>query len=89
MPADRTNETALHRFRIRGKELRYVMELLAGAFPNALRNELSPIVEVIQDRLGEVNDLATAQARLRRKVEADRGLSKKKAWKKLLTEDRR
>src|SRR5262249_32604120 len=60
IPADHTDAAALHQFRIRGKELRYAMELLAGAFPESLRTELYPAVEAIQDRLGEVNDLATA-----------------------------
>jgi CHAD domain-containing protein len=60
-PAPGTGDAALHRFRIRGKELRYALELLAGAFPPAFREELYPVVAALQDRLGLVNDLATAQ----------------------------
>jgi CHAD domain-containing protein len=68
-PSAASDEAALHRFRIRGKELRYAMELLAGAFPPDFRNKLYPVVEALQDRLGEINDLATAQARLRERIE--------------------
>lgn len=63
-PAEGTDDVALHRFRIRGKELRYALELLAGAFPPAFRDELYPVVAALQERLGQVNDLATAQGRL-------------------------
>jgi CHAD domain-containing protein len=58
------DDAALHRFRIRGKELRYAMELLAGAFPPAFRDDLYPLVTSLQERLGLVNDLSTAQRRL-------------------------
>jgi CHAD domain-containing protein len=63
-PAAGADVAALHRFRIRGKELRYALELLAGAFPHAFRNDLYPVVAALQERLGLVNDLATAQRRL-------------------------
>lgn len=53
---------ALHAFRIEGKALRYSIELFAGAFAPAMREELYPIVEKMQERLGEVNDHATAIA---------------------------
>jgi CHAD domain-containing protein len=68
-PSAASDEAALHRFRIRGKELRYVMELLAAAFPPDFREKLYPVVEAAQDRLGEINDLATAQGRLRERIE--------------------
>jgi CHAD domain-containing protein len=63
-PAPEADDAALHRFRIRGKRLRYAMELFGAAFPPAMRNELYPQVVALQERLGRVNDLATAQARL-------------------------
>ena len=63
-PAPGADDAALHRFRIRGKRLRYAMELFAGAFPPALRDELYPQVAALQERLGRVNDLATAECRL-------------------------
>ena len=63
-PPLEADDPALHQFRIRGKQLRYAMELLAGAFPPAFRDELYPQVGDLQERLGQVNDLATAQRRL-------------------------
>ena len=50
----------LHAFRIEGKQLRYAMEIFAGAFPPAFRGELYPLVEQLQERLGKINDHATA-----------------------------
>ena len=64
LPGDDADDAALHRFRIRGKELRDGLELLAGAFPPAFRDELYPLVATLQEKLGQVNDLATAQRRL-------------------------
>jgi CHAD domain-containing protein len=87
VPADRADEAALHQFRIRGKELRYALELLAGAFPERVRTELYPAVEAMQDRLGEINDLATAKARLRQKVEAATDRSEAAPWRRLLTNE--
>jgi hypothetical protein len=43
------------------------MELLAGAFPSWFRDELYPVVETLQEKLGVVNDLAVAQVRLEKK----------------------
>jgi hypothetical protein len=40
------------------------MELLAGAFHKAFRKELYPTVGRMQDKLGVLNDHATAYARL-------------------------
>lgn len=56
---------ALHQFRIRGKELRYAMELLVAAFPPSFQTRLYPLVERLQDRLGEINDHAVAHKRFR------------------------
>jgi CHAD domain-containing protein len=84
VPADPADEAALHQLRIRGKELRYQMELLAGAFPDSCRTHLYPTVEAMQDRLGEVNDLATATARLRQKIEAAGDRKKAASWRGLL-----
>ena len=62
---------ALHQFRIRGKKLRYAMEMLAGAFPPQFREKLYPVIEDLQAKLGEINDHVTEQARLRQRIEAD------------------
>ena len=69
VPDKAANLEALHQFRIRGKELRYATELLAGAFSPDFRRELYPVIETIQDRLGRINDLATACTRLQQLLE--------------------
>ena len=61
---DLSDVKALHSFRIAGKRLRYAMELFAAAFPPAFREELYPLVEELQEKLGEINDHAAAAARL-------------------------
>jgi CHAD domain-containing protein len=68
-PSRGADLSALHKFRIRGKRLRYAMELLAGAFPSDFRDKLYAVVEMLQDKLGKINDLATAQVRLRAEIE--------------------
>jgi CHAD domain-containing protein len=75
---------ALHRFRIRAKELRYAIELLAGAFPEQLKNDLYVEICQIQDRLGQINDLSTSTARLRERVRNVRNGKKKKSLQRLL-----
>lgn len=57
---DLLNVEALHRFRIAGKQLRYAMELFAGAFDASFKDELYPIVEELQEKLGQINDHASA-----------------------------
>lgn len=56
---------ALHAFRIEGKRLRYAMEIFAGAFEPWFRKDLYKLLEALQERLGEVNDHATAIERLK------------------------
>jgi len=53
--------SALHQFRIAGKELRYAMEVFAAAFVPEFREELYPAIERLQELLGHVNDHANAQ----------------------------
>jgi CHAD domain-containing protein len=87
VPGDCAGGEALHRFRIRCKALRYAMELLAAAFGASFRTTLYPAVEALQDRLGEINDLATATARLRRKVEKAGDPAEAGPWRHLLAEE--
>lgn len=61
--ADFTDYHALHAFRIQGKQLRYAMEIFAGAFDKRFQERLYPIVESLQEKLGEINDHAAAKAR--------------------------
>lgn len=51
---------ALHGLRIRGKRLRYAMELLASAFDPSLRKDVYPVLREVQERLGAINDHDTA-----------------------------
>ena len=55
---------ALHRFRISGKELRYAIEVLAGAFPIELARDLYPVIESSQGKTGEITDHTVACQRL-------------------------
>jgi CHAD domain-containing protein len=50
----------LHEMRIKGKTLRYALELLASAFENSVQHEIYPTFVQVQDRLGGINDHATA-----------------------------
>jgi hypothetical protein len=50
-----------------GAPLRH--ELRPAAFPEKLWTELYPVIEEMQVRLGDMNDLATSQARLCEKIE--------------------
>ena len=61
--ADFENILALHEFRIAGKRFRYAIEVFAAAFGPAFRKELYPLVEELQQKLGEVNDHATHRDR--------------------------
>ncbi len=60
VPDDLRDVAALHRLRVRGKELRYAIELLAPAFPERLRQETYPLVEAVQERLGRIHDCTVA-----------------------------
>jgi len=64
--SDVETASGLHALRIVGKRLRYSMEIFAGAFDVAFRESLYPWVEQLQERLGALNDHATAQARYQR-----------------------
>lgn len=66
LPNQNSDLSALHQFRIRGKQLRYTLELLASAFGPELREEQYPVVQKLQELLGQINDCVSADARLRR-----------------------
>ena len=55
----------LHWLRIQGKRLRYAMEIFAAAFPPSFRRDLYAEIEKLQERLGRLNDHATAAERYR------------------------
>jgi CHAD domain-containing protein len=64
--ADLSAHEQLHAFRIEAKQLRYAMEIYAAAFPPEFRGELYPMIAELQEKLGEVNDHATASSLLDR-----------------------
>ena len=66
LPNQNSDLSALHQFRIRGKQLRYSFELLASAFGPELRETQYPVVQELQEQLGQINDCVAADARLRR-----------------------
>lgn len=59
--ADLSDIESLHRMRICAKHVRYAMELLVGAFDPSFRGQLYPVFEEVQEKLGEINDHATAK----------------------------
>ena len=61
--ADFGDYALLHAFRIEGKHLRYAMEIFAAAFEPSFRDQLYPLIADLQDRLGKINDHATASER--------------------------
>jgi CHAD domain-containing protein len=58
LPSDSNDLRSVHRFRIRTKELRYTIELLKDAFPAERTCSVFPLVETLQQRLGDINDRA-------------------------------
>lgn len=61
---DLDNTNRLHQFRIVGKKLRYAMELLSAAFGSELREIAYPLLETLQNQLGQINDHASALGRI-------------------------
>lgn len=82
--ADLSEIDLLHRFRIVGKRLRYAMELLYPAFPPEFRNTLYGDVVEIQERLGRINDYATARVRLSRWLESADSLAESRYLEMLI-----
>ncbi|HVK12656.1 MAG TPA: CHAD domain-containing protein [Gemmataceae bacterium] len=60
---------ALHAFRIRGKALRYAVELTAAVLPAAAREEAYTLLGTIQEALGDANDLAMYRDRVQRRAD--------------------
>jgi len=62
--ANPTESEALHALRISGKRVRYAIEIFADCFPPALKDEVYPAVETVQELLGEVQDAVVGAERL-------------------------
>jgi CHAD domain-containing protein len=65
MPGIHGDLAELHQFRIAAKALRYSIELLAPALGPEVRETHYRTVEELQERLGKINDHATARDRMR------------------------
>lgn len=85
--ADFSDLNALHQMRIAGKRVRYAMELLAGAFEPSFRQELYPTFEEIQDKLGEINDHASAVPTLNEWFELSKSKKARAALAELSAEE--
>ena len=86
--ADLDDVASLHRFRIRAKDLRYAMELLAPAFPAAFREQLYPVIEELQERLGEIHDHAVARVRFDNWIAKTKGKREADHVRKLREQER-
>jgi CHAD domain-containing protein len=62
--ANPTEPEALHALRIVGKRLRYALEIFADCFPPAIKETIYPVVERLQDVLGDIQDGAVGTKRL-------------------------
>lgn len=63
-PQDTGDLKQLHRFRIRGKELRYTLELVASGGPASLRTKVYPAMEQLQEKLGAIHDACVARKQM-------------------------
>ncbi len=70
---DTTQLEALHALRIRCKQLRYALEVFGAAADIAVRERAYPLVQKLQDRLGELNDYAMSCELLAPELEAPCG----------------
>ena len=67
-----------HRFRIKGKRLRYALELFSGAVDSSLTEIWYPLIEEVQERLGAISTITwppTALSRGRKSSKMPRCLS--------------
>ena len=70
MRAKHASSKSLHRLRIRGKRLRYALELAGAAVPRRRREQLDAMLRELQGHLGEINDSAMARAALTHQLTA-------------------
>jgi CHAD domain-containing protein len=60
-----TPDSELHRLRIQGKKLRYSLEFFSSLFPDKKMKKLINQLKLLQDNLGDFNDLSVQQDMLR------------------------
>lgn len=88
IPQDLTDPRQLHCFRVRTKELRYAVEILADALPSESCDEITRLVRKLQDKLGEINDHAVAQVRLESWADRTHGRRRSKRLRKLAAREK-
>ena len=88
VPNDLGDPHCLHEYRIRTKELRYSMELMAPAFPAEFRDELYPVVAHLQGILGDINDHDVACARFRHWRKSTSNKRKSRYLQRMLKKER-
>ncbi len=81
--ADLSNIENLHEMRIRGKRLRYAIELLAPVFGKSFRKQVNPDLKEVQERLGAIHDCAVARKMFRKWSRNARGHKQRLALKRL------
>jgi len=89
IPTDKSDEVALHDLRIRCKKLRYAMELVGSAFQDEFRIQLYGTLKLVQRRLGDINNFATATTRLRDKFAGANAPVEVHEWGRLLATEQR
>lgn len=70
-PTPGGDDKELHQFRIRGKQLRYALELAGDSIAVEEREVCYDMLGKLQDSLGSANDSATLLNRLRRRLETE------------------
>jgi len=65
-----TPDEELHRLRIQGKKLRYSLEFFSSLYPEQERKRLIRQLKVLQNNLGDFNDLSVQQEMLKRYLAA-------------------
>jgi CHAD domain-containing protein len=87
LPRNDSDPAALHEFRIRAKELRYTIELVASAFAPELRSEAYPVVEELQERLGQIQDHVAASSMLSDWADSVKGSELQELLRELAAEE--
>ncbi len=85
--ADLECTQALHEVRLVAKRLRYAMEVFVDAFSPAFREELYPLVEQLQEKLGAVNDHVTAREQYSKWLDQDADESQRVALDQLIAQE--
>jgi len=88
LPDDSADMVALHQFRIRGKELRYTIELVSAAFGSELRKKHYPVVEELQEFLGKIQDHVAAMGHLSEWAKDSRDVELQALLRELADEER-